>query len=971
MGCTASKLDNEDAVRRCKDRRRLMKEAVYARHHLAAAHADYCRSLRNTGSALSEFAAGEPLSVSDQTPAVLLRNPSSVSNFSYQPPPRVPSPAPSLRPPPPPPAFFPSPSPTIASSKLPHILSASSLNSSRPRRPPKLPHILSESSLASSPTSSVWNWENFYPPSPPDSEFFRPHTDDDKHSEPPDSEFFRPHTDDDKHSEPPESEFFRRHTNNVKHSEPPDSEFFRRPTNGDKHSEPPESEFFRRHTNDVKHSEPPDSEFFRRPTNGDKHSERLHQHQHQHHHLDDDGEETEREEVQCSEWGDHYSTTSSSDEGDVESRSEIGNRSNFGSSVHNEPTTVKSKFPPASKSNKFDDAGSSVSFSAGTGEISDLKIVVRHRDLSEIVASLKEYFDQAASAGERVSEMLEIGRAQLDRSFRQLKKTVYHSSGVLSNLSSTWTSKPPLAVKYQLDAGSLHEPGGPKSLSSTLDRLFAWEKKLYEEVKFACSAIPGNLAFPTCTLGLSSQSSQAREGVKIAHEKKLSTLQSQEYKGDDEIKLDKTKAAIKRLQSLIIVTSQAVSTTSTAINELKDTDLVPQLVELCHGEQIAKCDLAAHSTAVGAKRGQCDDNNMLDHMKLMYMWQSMNQFHEVQNHIVQQVRGLVNRVGKGESTSELHRQATRDLESAVSAWHSSFCRLIKYQRDFILSLQGWLRLTLIPLNNDNINGHREQSVVFAFIDEWKLALDRLPDTVASEAIKSFVHVVHAISGKQAEELKIKKRTETASKELEKKASSLRNIEKKFYHSYSMVGIGLPDSGPDNGQGLDARDPLSEKKAELAACQRRVEDEMVRHSKAVEVTRALTLNNIQTGLPGVFQAMTSFSGLFMEALTSAVDLVFGSTYAGLTLYPENPCGHSWLGVIFLFNPNPNLDAYREVKVLLVRMELVLQWSTEIMRENIGNKPVVFLIFLSEVISYVGSVKWQTHQYTLRLLAHVLF
>ncbi|KAJ9680562.1 hypothetical protein PVL29_019777 [Vitis rotundifolia] len=802
MGCTASKLDNEDAVRRCKERRRLMKEAVYARHHLAAAHADYCRSLRNTGSALSKFAAGEPLSVSDRTPAVLLRNPSSVSNSSYQPPPRVPSPAPSLRRPPPPPAFSPSPSPTIASSKLPHILSASSLNTSRRRKPPKLPHILSESSLASSPvsqrsdgkyhiptayrahstysstpsqTSSVWNWENFYPPSPPDSEFFQRHTDDDKHSEPPESEFFRRHTDDDKRSEPPESEFFRRHTD------------------------------------DVKHSEPPDSEFFRRPTNGDKHSERLHQHQHQHqhHHLDDDGEETEREEVQCSEWGDHYSTTSSSDEGDVESRSEIGNRSNFGSSVHNEPTTVKSKFPPASKSDKFDDAGSSVSYGAGTGEISDLKIVVRHRDLSEIVASLNEYFDMAASAGERVSEMLEIGRAQLDRSFRQLKKTVYHSSGVLSNLSSTWTSKPPLAVKYQLDAGSLHEPGGPKSLSSTLDRLFAWEKKLYQEVK-------------------------ARESVKIAHEKKLSTLQSQEYKGDDEIKLDKTKAAIKRLQSLIIVTSQAVSTTSTAINELKDTDLVPQLVELCHG--------------------------------FMYMWKSMNQFHEVQNHIVQQVRGLVNRVGKGESTSELHRQATQGLESAVSAWHSSFCRLIKYQRDFILSLQGWLRLTLIPLNNDNINGHREQSVVFAFIDEWKLALDRLPDTVASEAIKSFVHVVHGISGKQAEELKIKKRTETASKELEKKASSLRNIEKKFYHSYSMVGIGLPDSGPDNGHGLDARDPLSEKKSELAACQRRVEDEMVRHSKAAEVTRALTLNNIQTGLPGVFQAMTSFSGLFMEALT---------------------------------------------------------------------------------------------------------
>lgn len=122
-----------------------------------------------------------------------------------------------------------------------------------------------------------------------------------------------------------------------------------------------------------------------------------------------------------------------------------------------------------------------------------------------------------------------------------------------------------------------------------------------------------------------------------------------------------------------------------------------------------------------------------------------------------------------------------------------------------------------------------------------------------------------ISVKQTEELKIKKRTETASKELEKKASSLRNIERKFYHSYSMVGIGLPDPGPDNGHVLDARDPLAEKKLELAACQRRVEDELLRHSRAVEVTRANTLNNLQTGLPGVFQALTSFSTLFTEAL----------------------------------------------------------------------------------------------------------
>ncbi|GKU88497.1 hypothetical protein SLEP1_g2755 [Rubroshorea leprosula] len=798
MGCTASKLDNEDTVRRCKERRRLMKEAVHARHHLAAAHSDYCRFLRLTGSALSSFAAGEPgLSVSDQTPAVLLRSTNPHPSHVHPIPPRVPpSPSPSLRPPPPPTHFSPSPSPSpnIASSELPHILSASSLpsNRRRPRKlPPKLPHILSESSPSSSPvsnksgfynnfyptayqanstysntpsqTSSVWNWENFYPPSPPDSEYFD-----------------------------------RKAQQNQQYHQRPDNNHSV-DAGEDMEAERSEYDFF--------------------------HSQKVNQlHRKNNNARSNIDEETEREEVQCSEWGDHdrYTTSTSSDDevDELESRSEIESRSNFEASVrpesekqhgnlHNQPPPQQTYGRAATKSDKSEDPGSSAG-SYRTSEVMDMKMVVRHKDLKEIVDAIKENFNKAADAGDQVSEMLEIGRAQLDRSFQQLKKTVYHSSSVLSNLSSSWTSKPPLAVKYRLDTAAMDEPGGPKSLCSTLDRLLAWEKKLYEEVK-------------------------AREGVTIEHEKKLAVLQRQEYKGEDETKLDKTKASIKRLQSLSIVTSQAVSTTSTAIIGLRDSDLVPQLVELCHG--------------------------------FMYMWRSMHQYHEVQNHIVQQVRGLVNNSGKGDSTSEMHRQATRDLESAVSGWHSSFCCLIKFQRDFICSLQGWFKLALLPVTKDNVDGNRELSDAFAFCDEWKLALERVPDTVASEAIKSFINVVHVISVKQAEELKIKKRTETVSKELEKKASALRNIERKFYLSYSTVGISIPDVGPDNGQVLDARDPLAEKKTELAACQRRVEDEMVRHSKAVEVTRAMTLNNLQTGLPGVFQALTSFSALFTESLES--------------------------------------------------------------------------------------------------------
>ena len=59
MGCNQSKIENEEAVARCKDRRNFMKEAVSARNKFAAAHSCYATALKNAGAALSDFAQGE------------------------------------------------------------------------------------------------------------------------------------------------------------------------------------------------------------------------------------------------------------------------------------------------------------------------------------------------------------------------------------------------------------------------------------------------------------------------------------------------------------------------------------------------------------------------------------------------------------------------------------------------------------------------------------------------------------------------------------------------------------------------------------------------------------------------------------------------------------------------------------------------------------------------------------------------
>lgn len=345
MGCTVSKLDNEETVRRCKERCRFMKDAVYARHHLAAAHSDYCDSLRLTGSALCAFAAGEPLAVSDDIPAIFLN---TATKKTHQPPPSPPA--------------------TVTTSKLPKV---SETNRRKPPPKLKLPHILSESSVCSTPrsefpnwffptaqqtqstaseTSSVWNWENFHPPpSPPSSEYFRQHSQPPNHiSENPNSESLG--------SDSESGSFY-----NMFHS--------------------------KTHLHDRKIE----------ITNVDFESKRFGPE------SEPVCSETEREEVRCSDWEDCYGSTSSSEmeEGIAGARSSVKHESVTGGNV------------PARKDGK-------------TGEeVIEEKVMMRHKDLEEIVEAIRENFEKAAVAGDELSEMLQISRAQLDRSFSQLKSKIF------------------------------------------------------------------------------------------------------------------------------------------------------------------------------------------------------------------------------------------------------------------------------------------------------------------------------------------------------------------------------------------------------------------------------------------------------------------------------------------------------------------------------------------------------------------
>lgn len=463
-----------------------------------------------------------------------------------------------------------------------------------------------------------------------------------------------------------------------------------------------------------------------------------------------------------------------------------------------EQEAENSRLPDKSPGPETDDNSSMVSWCT---KDTDLAMVIsrKHKNLGEIVRELDEYFLKASEGGKEISKFLEASKAYLEHNFGKSKKNSYRSAKVFSALSWSWSLKSPHVCKDTVEFFNTDEPFSRGSHCSTLERLYAYEKRLYEEVR-------------------------SGESAKRIYDKKLALLRSQESKGHEEMKINKTRTTIEILQSQILTVHQDVTTISASILNLKENELYPQLVELSQG--------------------------------LMRMWRSMYECHLVQNHIVQQLNHLHN-LPSTEATSDYHQQATIQLEVEITAWYKSFCILIKSQRRYMQTLNGWMRLGLRQLENE-IEGSLEPfPTLSALLEEWQQALDRLPDKAASEAIKSFVTIVHAMLVQQAEEQKLRRKSERLSKRLEKKLASLRSLERKYNASTSDKSKKTPYSG------LDPKDPLAQKRAKIGAFKRKVEEEKSKHLSSIRTTRAMTLKNLQTGLPNVFQALTSFSSACMQ------------------------------------------------------------------------------------------------------------
>ncbi|KAK9096723.1 hypothetical protein Sjap_022220 [Stephania japonica] len=243
------------------------------------------------------------------------------------------------------------------------------------------------------------------------------------------------------------------------------------------------------------------------------------------------------------------------------------------------------------------------------------------------------------------------------------------------------------------------------SHSSTLDRIFAWERKLYDEVK-------------------------ASESIKKDYDQRCNQLRHLFAKDANSHVIDKTRAVVKDLHSQLRVALHAVDSIAKRIEKLRDEELQPQLLELIQG--------------------------------FTRMWKDMLECHHAQYITISLAYHA--KISTGPMDRESHRQVCLQLEHEIECFGVSFANWIAAHQSYVEALNGWLQ-TCIILPQERSNRRRAFSPrrdlapsIFVLCRDWAAGTKGLPAEEVTNAIKGFASELHVT--RQVEEEQHETRVET-------------------------------------------------------------------------------------------------------------------------------------------------------------------------------------------------------------------
>ncbi|XP_021286815.1 uncharacterized protein LOC110418417 [Herrania umbratica] len=364
--------------------------------------------------------------------------------------------------------------------------------------------------------------------------------------------------------------------------------------------------------------------------------------------------------------------------------------------------------------------------------------------------------------------------------------------------SSVWT-------EYKNDLFDEYGGMDSGSHSLTLGRLYAWEKKLYEEVK-------------------------AGDCTRKIYERKCSRLRNQDVKGYDELAMDKTRAAVKDLYARILIAIRSAESISKRIQKLRDEELQPQIIELLKG--------------------------------LTRSWKVMLESHETQNKILLEVKSFACPT-YGKFCNDSHRLATLQLEAELQNWRACFKEYVAAQRAYIEALHGWLTKFLVPEVEFYSRGRSSAAPygangppLLVIFYHWLSSMEELPDKAVTFSLKCFSKDVRALWAQQGEEQQQKRKVDGMAKELDRRTMAFQKAETRFLESKLTDHKSEPEMEQRN-------EYLTEKKDQLDMFGKRLDVEREKHHKHMQETQRIILNGFQTGFSAVFESLIGFSSASLK------------------------------------------------------------------------------------------------------------
>ncbi|CAN4115193.1 unnamed protein product [Withania somnifera] len=367
------------------------------------------------------------------------------------------------------------------------------------------------------------------------------------------------------------------------------------------------------------------------------------------------------------------------------------------------------------------------------GSKGDKSFVDEREDPSDI-KDIELRFFRASESGKEISRMLEASKIRVGYSEAKGKSSV---SAYLSSMGSgccrkvgenmsgeadhvtkviIWkrtTSSRSSSSRNPLNSKDDNDDSGSDFVE---DFLYAWERKLYDEVKMI-------------------------ESIRRDYDRKCNQLRHQFAKDVSAQIIDKTRSVVKDLHSRIRVALYSVDSISKRIEKMRDDELLPQILELIQG--------------------------------LIRMWRAMLECHHAQYITISLAYHA--KASTSSPQGDTQKLIMSRLQDEVECFGLSFANWINSHTSYVEALNSWLQNCILQ-PRERTKGRRAFSPrrvlappIFVLCRDWSTGIKSLPSEELCDAIKDFLYDLRHSVGHHSEERQKKETTpEPGNEELEAK-----------------------------------------------------------------------------------------------------------------------------------------------------------------------------------------------------------